>query len=97
MVHGRFHVLFLGDSIVWGQGLREEDKFSTRVIQWLNEYHPDLRAFKTVKAHSGAIIGAADGVQEDPIAGWPGEVPNAQPTIHQQLAMFDDDIRPTRT
>ena len=87
MVQGRFQTLFFGDSIVWGQGLREEDKFSTWVVQWLNEYHPELRAFKTVKAHSGAIIGAGD-TDVDPQ--WPGEVPSYYPTIPQQVASYSD-------
>ena len=94
MVHGRFQALFFGDSIVWGQGLREEDKFSTWVVQWLNEYHPNLRAYKTVKAHSGAIIGTGGDVapkmsiREDP--GWPGEVPSTYPTIQHQIAAYAD-------
>jgi hypothetical protein len=88
MVQGRFQTLFLGDSIVWGQGLREEDKFSTSVIQWLNEYHPDLRAFKTVKAHSGAIIGSTG----DPAGRlWPSEVPCPDPSIHHQAESFADN------
>ena len=85
MVQGRFQALFFGDSIVWGQGLREEDKFSTWVVQWLNEYHPNLRAFKMVKAHSGAITGAGD-VADDP--GWPAEVPSPYPTIRRQADAY---------
>ena len=88
MVQGRFQVLFLGDSVVWGQGLREEDKFSTSLIQWLNEFHPDLRAFKSVKAHSGAIIGASD-ITDDPH--WPAEVPSPYPTIYHQAVSFADN------
>jgi lysophospholipase L1-like esterase len=88
MVKGRFAALFLGDSVVWGQGLREEDKFSTWVVQWLNEFHPDLHAFKNVKAHSGAIIGSADDDAEGP--GWNGEVPHSFPSIHRQVAAYDD-------
>jgi lysophospholipase L1-like esterase len=94
MVQGRFQALFLGDSIVWGQGLREEHKFSTWIVQWLNEHHPDLRAFKTVKAHSGAIIGSAgdaagDGDLSDRVS--PGEIPSPYPTIHRQAASFSDN------
>ena len=87
MVQGRFLALFFGDSIVWGQGLREEDKFSTWVVKWLNEFHPDVRAFKSVKAHSGAIIGAGD-VADDP--GWHGEVPSPYPTIQHQVATYSE-------
>lgn len=87
MVQGRFLALFFGDSIVWGQGLREEDKFSTAIVQWLNEYHPNLRAFKSVKAHSGAIIGTPD-LQDD--QGWHGEVPSPYPAIQHQMVSYAD-------
>src|SRR5213593_1258748 len=30
-----FHMVTLGDSIMWGQGLRDGDKFSTKVQRWL--------------------------------------------------------------
>jgi lysophospholipase L1-like esterase len=88
MVQGRFQVLFLGDSVVWGQGLREEDKFSTAVIHWINEYHKELRAFKIVKAHSGAIIGTAGDAAPEGLEDWPAEVPSREPSIHCQMESF---------
>ena len=87
MVQGRFLALFFGDSIAWGQGLREEDKFSTALIQWINEFHPDLRAFKLVKARSGAVIGTRDLV-EDP--GWHPEIPSPCPAIQHQIDSYHD-------
>src|SRR5688500_464062 len=50
-------MLVLGDSIMWGQGLREEEKFSSRVKCWLQE--KTNREVKVhVEAHSGAVISA---------------------------------------
>ena len=50
-------MLVLGDSIMWGQGLREEEKFSSRVKCWLEE--KTNREVKVhVEAHSGAVISA---------------------------------------
>ena len=28
-------VMVLGDSVLWGQGLRQQDKFHSRVVSWL--------------------------------------------------------------
>lgn len=27
--------MVLGDSVLWGQGLRQQDKFHSRVVSWL--------------------------------------------------------------
>ncbi|HEX8737632.1 MAG TPA: hypothetical protein VF721_20030 [Pyrinomonadaceae bacterium] len=53
-----FNFLVVGDSLVWGQGLREEEKFYHLTKEWLrtevfqNTRQIDLK----VKAHSGASI-----------------------------------------
>lgn len=53
-----FNFLVVGDSLVWGQGLREEHKFYHLTKEWLqteifkNERQVNLK----VKAHSGASI-----------------------------------------
>ena len=88
MSQDRFQALFLGDSIVWGQGLREEDKFSTAIVQWINEWHPQRRAYKVVKAHAGAIIG--DGVSPEIDPHCHPEVPQGFPSIHQQCAAVEN-------
>ena len=57
-----FDFLVIGDSLVWGQGLREENKFYYLTKQWLerdvfkNSRQVDLK----VKAHSGAMINLRD-------------------------------------
>lgn len=53
-----FNLLIIGDSLIWGQGLPEEQKFYHLTKQWLerdvfkNEREVNLK----VKAHSGASI-----------------------------------------
>lgn len=53
-----FNIVVVGDSFIWGQGLREKDKFYFRVKEWLqNEVFGNSRQVNlTVKAHSGARI-----------------------------------------
>lgn len=53
-----FNFLVLGDSLVWGQGLKEEQKFYTLTKQWISE---ELLAGSRpvaldVRAHSGSTI-----------------------------------------
>lgn len=56
-----FNVLAIGDSIMWGQGLKEEQKFTNLVAkQILNDTGRPVRVFRY--AHSGAVVqGTADG------------------------------------
>ena len=51
-------MLVLGDSIMWGQGLRDEEKFSSRVKCWLQE-KTNREVKLHVEAHSGAVISGA--------------------------------------
>lgn len=58
-----FDVLVVGDSFIWGQGLREDDKFYSLITRWLEKIvNRPLRL--TVKAHSGARIRLHDGQVE---------------------------------
>jgi lysophospholipase L1-like esterase len=52
-----FRILGLGDSIIWGQGLLPEEKFTTLVQQALLPAHPEGVTLESL-AHSGAVIGA---------------------------------------
>ncbi|HEV7472631.1 MAG TPA: SGNH/GDSL hydrolase family protein [Pyrinomonadaceae bacterium] len=76
-------MLVLGDSIMWGQGLREEEKFSSRVKCWLQE-KIKREVNVHVEAHSGAIISGSAAAQPGFISGN-GEVNSTWPTINQQL------------
>jgi hypothetical protein len=76
-------MLVLGDSIMWGQGLREDEKFSTRVKCWLQEKTKrEVRVH--VEAHSGAVITGV-GTVAPPFATTDGEVNLTSPTINEEL------------
>jgi hypothetical protein len=79
-----FEILVLGDSIMWGQGLKEEQKFSYHVEQWIRGRLPGVEVHRHVLAHSGAQIGANP--VEDAKLAKHGEVPNRYPSITAQLA-----------
>ena len=50
-----FEMLVVGDSLIWGQGLEEKDKFYTLTKDWLqSELRKEVNL--KVKAHSGATI-----------------------------------------
>lgn len=76
------HMLVLGDSIMWGQGLKPEQKFSWRVKCWLEE--KTGREVQTrVEAHSGAHLA---GVSTSPrFRSNDGEVNLPYPTINEQV------------
>ncbi len=75
-------MLVIGDSIMWGQGLREDEKFSTRVKCWLQQKTSrEVRVH--VEAHSGAVISGSSGPTDFPTTS--GEVNSTTPTINQQL------------
>jgi hypothetical protein len=52
---GKFEMLVIGDSLIWGQGLKEENKFYTLTKNWLEEKLKQDINIK-IKAHSGARI-----------------------------------------
>ena len=62
---GQFNLLVLGDSILWGQGLRDEHKSWYLVKTWLESNGRHVR--ERVEAHSGAVIGAAGDSGADPV------------------------------
>jgi hypothetical protein len=53
-----FELLVVGDSLIWGQGLDEDDKFYTLTRDWLADevFGNDRRVNLTLKAHSGSTI-----------------------------------------
>src|SRR5215471_8009518 len=52
------NMLVLGDSILWGQGLKDEHKAWYLVKRWL-EQNAGREVREKIEAHSGALIGAA--------------------------------------
>ena len=84
------NMLVLGDSISWGQGLKDEHKAWFLVKRWL-EQNSGREVQATVKAHSGAVIGTGD-VSDNARASYllDGELSRAYPTINDQV---DDALR----
>jgi len=82
------NVLVLGDSISWGQGLKDEHKASSLVKNWL-EQQTGREVRQMIQAHSGAIIGSAelseDKTARDAAAELDGELSRAYPTINDQI------------
>jgi hypothetical protein len=57
------YMVALGDSVLWGQGLREEQKFQTKLEKWIAANNPDRRPVHRWNfAHSGATIGSLRGL-----------------------------------
>jgi len=77
------NLLVLGDSIMWGQGLNEQNKAWFQVKSWLKE-NSNRGVRETIEAHSGAVIG----VQDVPPANYSppnGEISSAVPTVNHEL------------
>jgi lysophospholipase L1-like esterase len=82
------NLLVLGDSISWGQGLREEHKASYLVKSWLQQ-QTGREVRELIEAHSGAIIGSlgapVDTAALDAALELDGELSRAYPTINDQI------------
>ncbi len=76
------HMLVLGDSIMWGQGLKTEDKAWWRLKNWLQE-KTGREVMERVEAHSGAAIEAAPG--SEIFTSKDREVNLLTPTINEQV------------
>jgi lysophospholipase L1-like esterase len=76
-------MLVIGDSIMWGQGLRDDEKFSSRVQCWLQE-KTEREVKVHMEAHSGAVISGSASVQPA-FTSINGEVNMTSPTINDQL------------
>ncbi len=84
-----YRIAVLGDSVAWGQGLREDNRTSTLVARSLDERWAGSRGvYVDSRAHSGAPIGVR--IAEE-LSSLPGEVPTSFPTILQQVAGFTED------
>jgi hypothetical protein len=82
---GPFHVLAIGDSVMWGQGLRDASKFKTKVGQWIAA-QLGRQVAVTLLARSGAELtppAQAEG-QNAPAYFANGEVPDSRPYIRDQ-------------
>ncbi len=93
-------MLVLGDSLIWGQGLREEEKFYFLTKRWLEEdvFKGNGRVNLTVKAHSGSTIKLDPGEgkalergNRSPFEKLHPEVNVSFPTIEKQLRTAHSD------
>jgi lysophospholipase L1-like esterase len=80
------NLLVLGDSISWGQGLRDNHKAWFLVKSWLRQ-SSGREVRETVEAHSGALIGTPEDFGVDPRADYmlDGELSRAYPTVNNQI------------
>src|SRR5258708_1386638 len=82
-----YRILAIGDSVIWGQGLLDQDKVVTRVQNWIQQFHPEFDVQKKILAHSAAIIGVGS-TSKPPAVDQ--EVPFKFPTILQQVEAYPD-------
>jgi lysophospholipase L1-like esterase len=74
-------MLALGDSVIWGQGLKDEFKFVLKVRTWLEKEIGNKVNLDFNQPHSGATIFP----EIDKRKTFHGEVNNASPSILQQV------------
>src|SRR5258706_14043044 len=79
-----FNLLVLGDSIAWGQGLREEHKAWYLVKTWL-EKNIGRQVREREEAHSGAVIGSVGDSAGNPVPAQDGEVNRGLPSVNDQI------------
>lgn len=89
----RPRILVIGDSVAWGQGLLEEQKMQALLARKLFDsdgVEPDVISY----ACSGATIGLESGQAPTTVAvptWWPREIPQSNPTLHEQLERVAKD------
>jgi lysophospholipase L1-like esterase len=79
-----FNLLVLGDSIAWGQGLRQEHKAWYLVKTWL-EKNGGRQVHERVEAHSGAVIGSVGDSAGNSVPPQDGEVNRGLPSVNDQI------------
>src|SRR5258705_8822029 len=78
------NLLVLGDSISWGQGLKDEHKSWHLIKAWL-EQNTGRDVHARVLAHSGAVIGSLDDPAGRSLSELDGELSRVYPTINGQM------------
>src|SRR5215204_4230742 len=87
-----FDILVVGDSIMWGQGLINADKYFSQIPNEIRAYIKDNTGkdipvrIQSVPAHSGAEIGVKN---QKPVRNFDGEIPSPTPTIIKQVENFN--------
>jgi hypothetical protein len=82
-----YRIFVFGDSIAWGCGLSESEKFYSLVFNQVSAKSAgSIGVYLTVAAHTGAIIGVGDPTTFNPSqVRVSGEIPSSYPTILQQV------------
>ena len=97
-----FEFLVIGDSLIWGQGLEEKDKFYTLIHEWLKTtaFGRPRAVNMKVKAHSGATLKLhAEETEKFKKAGhdethyYPPEVNVSSPSSWKQIEVAADEYR----
>ena len=78
------NLLVLGDSISWGQGLKDEHKAWYLVKTWLRQ-NTGREVLERIEAHSGAVVGTPNQSEPSSFSDLNGELSRAYPTINGQL------------
>jgi hypothetical protein len=78
------NLLVLGDSIAWGQGLKDDHKPWYLVKTWL-EASAGRKVRTRVEAHSGAVIGSPGDSAGNPVPPLDGEVNRGYPSVNHQI------------
>lgn len=76
-----YHILVFGDSIMWNVGLNDTQKHHYQVAEALRPRHAGIGVYRSVFAHTGAIIGRG----KANINKFHGELPYDFPTVFQQV------------
>jgi lysophospholipase L1-like esterase len=77
-----YRVLVFGDSVMWGGGLHEYQKYYSLATDYVATKLNNIGVYKTIKAHHGAKIGVGNMIVK---AELPGELSSRYPTITQQV------------
>jgi lysophospholipase L1-like esterase len=81
---GQFNLLVLGDSITWGQGLKDEHKSWYLVKTWL-ESTGGRQVRERILAHSGAVVGSAGDTGGNQAPPLDGEINRGLPSVNDQI------------
>src|ERR1043166_1533272 len=78
------NLLVLGDSVSWGQGLKDEHKAWYLVKRWLQQTS-GREVYERIEAHSGAVIDSPEDDHDDQVMLLDGELSRAVPTVNEQI------------
>ncbi len=89
LVRSPIHIAVVGDSVMWGQGMKRENYLFAKLKKSLEDKKGNYVRYANY-ARSGAIFGK----EEDDVAEFYGEVSNKFPTINAQLKKLYTDYQP---